>query len=34
MAEGGNPSQADPIAAAFSGPAPDVYDCVCRHTTS
>jgi len=34
VAEGGYSSQAYPIAAAGIGPAPRVYDCMCRHVTS
>jgi hypothetical protein len=34
MAEGGNSSQADAIAAGLRGLPPGVNDCVCRHITS
>jgi hypothetical protein len=34
VTEGGYSSQADPIAAARTGSAPGVYDCMCRHVTS
>jgi hypothetical protein len=34
VTEGGDSSQADPIAAALSGSPLGVYDCVCRHATS
>jgi hypothetical protein len=39
VAEGRNPGQADPIAAALDGSVgsplgPGVNDCVCRHVTS
>jgi hypothetical protein len=34
MAEGGNSSQADSVAADLRGSAPGVNDCLCRHITS
>jgi hypothetical protein len=34
VAEGGNSSQADPIAASLDGQTPGVNDCVCHHVTS
>jgi hypothetical protein len=34
MAEGGNSSQPDPIAAGLGGSALGVNDCLCRHVTS